>query len=371
MTAERTVRVALGARSYDVVAGPGLIDRAGAYLAAALEGRRAAAVSDANVAPLYLDRLRASLEAAGFAVTAHIVPAGEESKSWDGLGRLIEELLAARVERSSAVVALGGGAVGDLAGVAAALVLRGVDFVQLPTTLLAQVDSSVGGKTGVNSARGKNLIGAFLQPRLVLADSAALDTLPRRELLAGYAECVKYALIDDPEFFSWLEENAGAVLSGAGEARARAVAVCCEAKARVVAGDERETGRRALLNLGHTFGHALEGAAGYGGALVHGEAVAMGIAMAFDLSVRLGFCAEAERARVLAHFAAVGLPSAPPRRLAAGWRARDLLARMAADKKARDGRPTLVLARGIGRAFLHRGAADADILATLEAALPS
>ena len=370
--AERTVRVDLGARSYDVVIGPGLIARAGPLLAPVLRGRRAAVVSDDTVAPLYLAPLRASLETAGFAVTEHVVPAGEATKSWDSLGRLLEDLLAARIDRVSAVVALGGGVVGDLAGVAAALALRGVDFVQVPTTLLAQIDSSVGGKTGINAARGKNLIGTFLQPRLVLADIGALDTLPVRERRAGYAECVKYALIDDPAFFAWLEDNAAAVVAGGpagAAARARAVAACCAAKARLVAEDEREAGRRALLNLGHTFGHALEGAAGYGGALVHGEAVAIGTAMAFDLSVRLGFCAAAERDRVLAHFVAAGLPARPPHPLARGWSARDLLRRMASDKKVRDGRPTLVLARGIGRAFLHRGAADSDILAVLEAAL--
>ena len=367
-----TVRVALGDRSYDVVIGAGVLARAGALLAPVAPvapGRRAAVVSDARVAGLYLERLRSSLEDAGFATTTHLVPEGEPAKSWDSLGRLIEELLAARIDRDSMVVALGGGAVGDLAGAAAALALRGVGFVQAPTTLLAQIDSSVGGKTGVNSTHGKNLIGAFHQPRLVIADTDTLDTLPPRELRAGYAECVKYALIDDAAFFGWLETNVEELLAGAPAARIRAIAACCAAKARLVAEDERETGRRALLNLGHTFGHALEAAAGYDGALVHGEAVAMGTAMAFDLSVRLGFCAPAERERVLAHFASAGLPRTPPRALAAGWTSRGLLDRMASDKKARGGRPTFVLARGIGRAFLHRGAAEADVLATLEAAL--
>ena len=369
MSAGRRVRVALGARSYDVIVGAGLAARAGALLAPVLSGRRAAVVTDDNVAPLYLALVRASLEAAGFAVSEHVVPAGEASKSWDSLGRLIEALLAARVERSSAVVALGGGVVGDLAGVAAALVLRGVEFAQIPTTLLAQIDSSVGGKTGVNAGGGKNLIGAFLQPRRVLADTDALNTLPARESTAGYAECVKYALIDDPAFFAWLEAHSGAVLAGGGPERIHAIAACCEAKARLVAEDERETGRRALLNLGHTFGHALESLAGYGGALAHGEAVAIGTAMAFDLSVRLGFCPAADRDRVFAHFAAAGLPLAPPPRLAREWTARAVAERMASDKKTRDGRPTLVLARGIGRAFLHRGAPDADIMAAIEAGL--
>ena len=369
MSAGRRVRVALGARSYDVIVGAGLVARAGELLAPVLSGRRAAVVTDDNVAPRYLAPLRASLEAAGFAVPERVVPAGEASKSWESLGRLIEALLAARVERSSAVIALGGGVVGDLAGAAAALVLRGVEFAQIPTTLLAQIDSSVGGKTGVNSRLGKNLIGAFLQPRRVLADIDTLNTLPARELTAGYAECVKYALIDDPAFFDWLEANAGAVLRGEGPERVRAIAACCEAKARLVAEDERETGRRALLNLGHTFGHALESLAGYGGALAHGEAVAIGTAMAFDLSTRLGFCPPADRDRVFAHFAAAGLPLAPPRQLAAGWTARGVFERMARDKKVRGGRLTLVLAHGIGRAFLHRGAPEADILAAIDAGL--
>ena len=366
---EATVRVSLGARSYDVVIGAGALDRAGALLASAVPGRRAAVVSDPRVAGLYLERLRWSLEDAGFVTTTHLVPEGEAAKSWESLGRLLEDLLATRIDRDATVVALGGGAVGDLAGAAAALALRGVGFVQAPTTLLAQIDSSVGGKTGVNSAHGKNLIGAFHQPRLVIADTDALDTLAPRELRAGYAECVKYALIDDAAFFAWLEAKAERLLAGAPAERTRAIAACCAAKARLVAEDEREAGRRALLNLGHTFGHALEAAAGYDGALVHGEAVAMGTAMAFDLSVRLGFCAEAERERVLAHFAQVGLPRTPPPALAAGWSARGLLERMANDKKARDGRPTFVLARGVGRAFLHRGAPEAEVLATLEAAL--
>ena len=366
---EATVRVALGARSYNVVIASGALNRAGALLASAVSGRRAAVVSDPRVAGLYLERLRSSLEDAGFATTAHLVPEGEAAKSWESLGRLLEELLATRIDRDATVVALGGGAVGDLAGAAAALALRGVGFVQAPTTLLAQIDSSVGGKTGVNSAHGKNLIGAFHQPQLVIADTDTLDTLAPRELRAGYAECVKYALIDDAAFFSWLEANAERLLAGAPAERARAIAACCAAKARLVAEDEREAGRRALLNLGHTFGHAMEAAAGYDGALVHGEAVAMGTAMAFDLSVRLGFCAAVERERVLAHFAQVGLPRTPPPALAAGWSARGLLERMANDKKARDGRPTFVLARGVGRAFLHRGAPEAEVLATLEAAL--
>ena len=369
MTSDRTVRVELGERSYDIVIGSGLIGRAGGLRAPALAARRVAVVCDANVAELYLAPLRDSLESAGFAVTPQVVRAGEATKSWDELGRLIEALLAAGIDRGSAVVALGGGVVGDLAGVAVSLVMRGIDFVQVPTTFLAQIDSSVGGKTGVNSAHGKNLIGTFLQPRCVLVDIDTLDTLPARERLAGYAECVKYALIDDPGFFSWLEDNAEAVLSGDADARAHAIAVCCRAKARIVAEDERETGRRALLNLGHTFGHALEREAGYDAALLHGEAVAIGTTMAFDLSVRLGFCAPAERARVLAHFASAGLPTASPRQLADGWRAADLVRHMAKDKKARDGRPVFVLVRGIGRAFLHRGAREADVMATLEAAL--
>ncbi|MDP6515656.1 MAG: 3-dehydroquinate synthase family protein, partial [Alphaproteobacteria bacterium] len=252
---------------------------------------------------------------------------------------------------------------------AASVVLRGIDLIQIPTTLLAQVDSSVGGKTGINSAHGKNLIGSFHQPRLVLADIDVLDTLPERELVAGYGEVVKYGLIADPAFLAWLEEHGRAVIAGDAQARRHAIATCCAAKARLVGDDEREHGRRALLNLGHTFGHALEAESGFTDSLRHGEAVAIGTILAFEYSVALGLCPAEDLARVRRHFTAVGLPTAPPALGAVPRRAQALLAHMTHDKKVRDGRPTFVLMRGIGQAFLYRDAGDREVLAVLEQAI--
>ncbi len=372
MTETTTVTVALGARAHDIVIGPGVIGEAARYLAPVLRRPRVIVVSDEAVAKLYLPVLEHSLRGAAIEGTSVVVPAGERTKDFRNLERLLDELLAARVSRDTTLVALGGGVVGDLAGFAAAIVLRGIDLVQVPTTLLAQVDSSVGGKTGINTRHGKNLVGSFHQPRLVLADTRALDSLPRRELLAGYAELVKYALIDDPRFFDWLAEHGAALLgdgAAAAAARRHAIATCCRAKARVVAADERESGARALLNLGHSFGHALEAECGFSDALLHGEAVAIGTVMAFDMSVRLGLCPAAELARVRAHFEAVGLPTAAPAAPARRRRAAELLDHMAHDKKVRDGRPTLVLVRGIGRAFLHHGATEEQILPVIEDAL--
>jgi 3-dehydroquinate synthase len=258
-------------------------------------------------------------------------------------------------------VALGGGVIGDLTGFAAAILLRGLDFVQVPTTLLAQVDSSVGGKTGIDSPQGKNLIGSFHQPRLVLADTEALSTLPRRELLAGYAEIVKYGLIDDPEFFHWLETHGHKVIDGDPEARLHAIYKSCQAKARIVAADERESGQRALLNLGHTFGHALEAETGFSEALLHGEAVAIGMVMAFELSVRLGLCPAEDAERLRRHLAAVGLPTDPGHIEGRVFSPAALIEHMTRDKKVRDGRMTFVLARGIGQAFLTRDVAASDL----------
>ena len=276
------VPVALGERSYEVLVGPGLIAEAGTRLIAALDARRVAIVTDENVAALHLAPLRASLKQAGLSVVEIILPAGEGTKCFAELERLLDQLLAARIERRDVVLALGGGVMGDLAGFAASILRRGVVFVQVPTTLLAQVDSSVGGKTGINTGHGKNLVGAFHQPRLVLADTSALDTLPARELRAGYAEVVKYGLIGDAPFFDWLEVNGAAVLAGDPAARAHAVVTSVASKAGVVSRDERETGERALLNLGHTFGHALEAATGFSDRLLHGEGVAIGLCLAFD-----------------------------------------------------------------------------------------
>jgi 3-dehydroquinate synthase len=270
------------------------------------------------------------------------------------LQELTEKLLAAHIERGTTIIALGGGVVGDIAGFAAAITLRGLPFVQIPTTLLAQVDSSVGGKTGINTHVGKNLIGAFHQPRRVLIDIATLETLPRRQLLAGYAEVVKYGLIGDAEFFAWLEDNAARLLNGDAAARRHAVLTCCAAKAAIVAADEREAGQRALLNLGHTFAHALEAQTGYSEALLHGEAVAVGLVLAFHLSARLDLCSAGDAERVHRHLAAAGLP-ADMRKLAdASWSADDLVAHMERDKKVKDGKLTVVLAHGIGQSFISR-----------------
>ncbi len=362
------VRVDLGARSYDIVVGAGVLAAAGEEIAAALPGRRVAVVSDETVAAHHLPALLASLDAAGIGHCEIPVPPGEASKSFAGLERLLDALLDARIERGDAVVALGGGVIGDLAGFAASILRRGVACVQVPTTLLAQVDSAVGGKTGINTRHGKNLVGSFHQPRLVLADIATLETLPRRELLAGYAEVVKYGAIDDPAFFGWLEENGAAVVAGDRAARTHAVVTSCAAKARIVAADEREAGTRALLNLGHTFAHALEVEAGYGDALRHGEAVAIGMVLAFGLSVRLGLCPAEDAERLRAHLAAVGLPVRPAG--VVGRDARDrLLAHMAQDKKVAGGRVTFVLARGIGRAFLTREVETETLRAFLDEAL--
>ena len=356
--APRTIHVALAGRAYDIAIGPGLIDRAGPLSAGLLAAPRVTIVSDETVAPLYGERLAASFNNAGIATTQVTVPAGESSKEFASFGRLMNELLDRRPDRKSTLVALGGGVVGDLTGFAASVLLRGVDFIQVPTTLLAQVDSSVGGKTGINTRHGKNLVGTFYQPRLVLADTGVLDTLPRRELLAGYAEVAKYGLIDDPAFFAWCEKNGAAVLAGDAAARTYAIEQSCLSKARIVAADERETtDLRALLNLGHTFGHALEAETGFGSDLLHGEAVGTGMSMAFDLSARLGICPAADAARVRAHLAAVGLPmrlrsiGGDNRRV---WDADRLIGHMRGDKKAEGGKLAFVLARGIGGAFVSR-----------------
>ena len=347
------VAVALGARSYDILIGPGLIAGAGARIAALAPGASVAVVTDANLALRHLPALRASLDAAGLRHSAVTVAPGEGSKGFATYAEVCGAVLDARAERGDLVVALGGGVVGDLAGFVAATLKRGMRFVQIPTSLLAQVDSSVGGKTGINAPQGKNLVGAFHQPALVLADTGCLDTLPPREFRAGYAELVKYGFIDDAPFFDWLDGNRAAVFAAGGPERRHAVAQACRAKAAVVARDEHEHGDRALLNLGHTFGHALERLTGYDGArLVHGEAVAVGMAMAFRFSAARGLCPPAEAARVAAHLAGAGLPT----RIGdvPGWDAGPdaVLDAMFQDKKVTRGRLTLILARGIGRSFV-------------------
>ncbi len=348
---EKRLRVGLGGRGYDIVVGAGLLANAGPLMRPALPAPRVIVVSDENVAPLYLDRLAASLAGAGVENHAIVLPAGEQTKEFGQLRALTEEILDARVERQTTIVALGGGVIGDLAGFAASITLRGLPLIQVPTSLLAQVDSSVGGKTGINTRHGKNLVGAFHQPSLVLADVETLRTLPRRELLAGYAETVKYGLIDDPGFFDWLEARNARFRDCDVAVQTEAVARCCAAKAAVVAEDEREMGRRALLNLGHTFAHALELQTGYGGALLHGEAVAIGMVMAFDLSTRLGLCPPEDLARVRHHLSEAGLPTDLSGIADSCWSADTLMSHMLSDKKVRGKRPTFVLVRGIGRAF--------------------
>ncbi|HXL67924.1 MAG TPA: 3-dehydroquinate synthase [Xanthobacteraceae bacterium] len=365
--APETVRVDLGARAYDVVVGDNLLDEAGDRIARLKPGAKCAIVTDETVAELHLRRLERSLKVNGLQSVSIVVPAGEASKSLATLERVLDELLVARVERGDLVVALGGGVMGDLAGFAAAIALRGIGLVQIPTTLLAQVDSSVGGKTGIDSRHGKNLIGAFHQPLLVLADLKTLDTLSRRDFRAGYAEIAKYGLINDSGFFVWLEAHWQEIFAG-GAARARAVATSCRAKAAIVARDEREAGERALLNLGHTFGHALESATGYSDRLLHGEGVALGIVLAFKLSAHLGHTDAATAERVVAHFAAVGLPTKLAFLGDALPTTDRIVELMAQDKKVRGGKLVFVLVRGIGQAFV---AADVDLKelrAVLEAA---
>ena len=351
----QTVRVELAERSYDILIGEGALAQAGARIAALAPGARTAIVTDGRVARLHLDALEASLKAAGVASFAVIVPPGEGSKSWHGVATVTDAIIGGRLERGDLVIALGGGVIGDLAGFAAAIALRGMRFVQVPTTLLAQVDSSVGGKTGINTDHGKNLVGAFHQPILVLADTATLDTLAPREVKAGYAEVLKYGLIDDAPFFEWLEVHAPAVLAGSGPQRTQAIARSCAAKARVVAADELEGGRRALLNLGHTFGHALEVLCGYDPArLVHGEGVAIGMVLAHRFSHHLGHCNGQDVARVVAHLEAVGLPTD----ISAidGFRPTldQLVNAMKQDKKVSRGALTFILTRGIGQSFIAK-----------------
>jgi 3-dehydroquinate synthase len=362
------VDVKLGARSYDIVIGHGVIATLGARIAALRPGAKAFVVTDENVARHVLPAVEAILDGAGIKKDCIVVAPGESSKSFAVLERVCEAIVAARMERGDLVVALGGGVIGDLAGFAAAVVRRGLDYVQVPTTLLAQVDSSVGGKTAIDSSQGKNLIGAFHQPILVVADTGLLDSLPIREFRAGYAELVKYGLLGDAAFFAWLEANWKDVFAGGNSsgsvARDYAIAESCRAKAAIVARDERETGDRALLNLGHTFGHALEAACGYSDRLLHGEAVAAGMALAFDFSVRLGLLPQAEAERATRHLADVGLPTRP--RDIAGLPDVDaLMALMAQDKKVKRGQLTFILVRGIGAAFVEHGVDAAQVRAFL------
>jgi 3-dehydroquinate synthase len=364
-----TVHVDLGARSYDVRIGPGLIDRAGAEIVPLLARRKVAVITDETVAAHHLARLTAALQAEGIEVAALALPPGEATKGWPQFSRAVEWLLEQKVERRDVVVAFGGGVVGDLVGFAAAVLRRGVRFVQLPTTLLAQVDSSVGGKTGINTAQGKNLVGAFHQPSLVLADIGVLETLPDRDFLAGYGEVVKYGLLGDAGFYDWLERNGPALRAGDREARLHAVTRSVEMKAGIVSRDETEEGERALLNLGHTFCHALEKATGYSDRLLHGEGVAIGCALALELSSRLGLCSQEDPSRLRAHLRNMGMrvdladiPGDLPG-------AEALLALMGQDKKVIDGRLRFVLVRGIGEAFVAEDVPTDRVLSLLRDAL--
>ncbi|WP_420413190.1 3-dehydroquinate synthase [Roseibium sp.] len=353
--ASETVRVDLGTRSYDIRIGRNVLEKAGEEIAAVLPGARVAVVVDENVAKLHLGTFEDSLDRAGVHCTAITVPPGESTKCFREFERLCDEILNARLERNDVVVALGGGVIGDLTGFAASAVRRGMAFIQVPTSLLAQVDSSVGGKTGINSRHGKNLIGAFYQPALVLADTAILDTLPPRDFRAGYAEVAKYGLLGDAAFFAWLEENWQGIFDG-GPERDEAVARSCQAKADVVAADELEGGRRALLNLGHTFGHALEGAVSYETErLVHGEGVSIGMMLAHEFSEKLGLIGPETVARVEKHLTDVGLPiriTDIPGQLPNVDVFMDLIAQ---DKKVSRGALTLILTKGIGEAFVEKG----------------
>jgi 3-dehydroquinate synthase len=363
------VTVALGARSYDVRIGTGLIDAMGREIGPLLQRRKVAVVTDETVASEHLMRLAKSLEGEGIAMTALALPPGEGTKGWAQFTRCVEWLLEQKIERRDVVVAFGGGVVGDLVGFAAAVLRRGVRFVQIPTTLLAQVDSSVGGKTGINTGQGKNLVGAFHQPSLVLADIGVLATLPRRDLLSGYGEVVKYGLLGDSGFFDWLEKHGPQVVGGDASAQLHAVTRSVEMKAGIVSRDETEEGERALLNLGHTFCHALEKATGYSDRLLHGEGVAIGCALAFELSQRLGLCSQEAPSRVRAHLKAMGMktdiadiPGDLPD-------AEALLRLMGQDKKVVDGRLRFILARDIGAAFVAEDVPPDTVRAVLTQAL--
>jgi 3-dehydroquinate synthase len=365
-SAECKVHVPLGDRAYDILIGPGLIARAGAEIAARLKGRKAAIITDENVAPLYLSALVESLTASGIASSSLVLPAGEKTKSFEHLITACDKVLEARVERNDYVIALGGGVIGDLSGFVAGIVRRGVRFVQIPTSLLSQVDSSVGGKTGINSRHGKNLIGVFHQPDLVLADADVLNTLSEREFRAGYAEVAKYGLIDKPDFFAWLEKNWQSVFSG-GSARIEAIAASCQAKSDVVVADEHENGQRALLNLGHTFGHALEAATAYDSSrLVHGEGVAIGMVLAHEFSARMNLASPDDAKRVEHHLKEVGLPTRMSQIPGTLPPAEVLMDAIAQDKKVKGGKLTFILTRGIGQSFVANDVPASEVLSFLK-----
>ena len=365
------VTVDLGERSYNIVIGAGLIARASDFLAEVAPARRVIIVTDENVASHWLETLETALTVANYQILTRILTPGEQTKSLAQIDALTDWILESGVDRKTTIIALGGGVIGDLAGFAAAITLRGLPFVQIPTTLLAQVDSSVGGKTAVDTRHGKNLIGAFYQPRLVLADTDTLSTLPARQVAAGYAEVVKYGLINDLVFFEWCEANGHAILDGDAAAARYAVEMSCRAKAAIVAQDEHEKGTRALLNLGHTFGHAFEAEAGFDDLLLHGEGVAFGTVCAFDLSHRLELCSGQEAERVRSHFTEVGLPTNIKGIANRHWTPDVILAHMGKDKKTDDGNLTFILVRGIGQAYIDRDVPIDTLRALLSDILPS
>ena len=372
MTAEtmaETLRVALGDRSYDIRIGPGLLASAGAEIAPLLARKRVAVITDETVAGFHLDALRQGLAAAGIDAPAIILPPGEATKSMKHYEATLSQLLDLKIARDDMIVAFGGGVIGDLAGFAAASLRRGVDFIQIPTSLLAQVDSSVGGKTGINAPQGKNLIGAFHQPRLVLADTDVLGTLSSREFISGYGEVAKYGLLGDEAFFDWLESNGPALAAGDQAARITAIRRSCEMKAEIVARDETEQGDRALLNLGHTFGHALEAATGYSDRLLHGEGVAIGTALAFEASMRLGLCSQETPSRVRAHFRSMGMKTTLADIAGDLPDADGLIGLMGQDKKVMDGKLVFILARAIGDAFIARDVDTSTVKSVLADAL--
>jgi 3-dehydroquinate synthase len=358
------LRVGLGERSYDIIIGQGLLARAGELLQPLLRRPRVIIVTDETVAPLYAASLESSLKAHSIMCQRVALPAGEKTKSFSGLEHLMDALFALSPDRFTTLLALGGGVVGDITGFAASILLRGVDFIQVPTTLLAQVDSAVGGKTGINTKHGKNLIGSFYQPKLVIADISTFESLPRRQLLAGYAEVVKYGVINDAAFFAWLEQNGEAALTGDKKALAHVVRESCKAKADIVGQDERESGMRMLLNFGHTLGHAFEADAGFSSTLLHGEAVSIGMVLALRLSVMRGLCKIEEHERVRAHLAKVGLPTKPSdiRHI---WDAKSLIRHCTQDKKARDGGLTFILAEKIGKTNIFHDVKTTELEALL------
>ena len=358
------LHVGLGDRAYDIIIAERLIEQSGDYILPFLQRRKVVIVTDENVAKQHLKPLEAALTAKGIHISSFVLPSGETTKSWGHLSQTVEWLLDQKVERRDLVIALGGGVIGDLVGFAAAILRRGVRFVQMPTSLLAQVDSSVGGKTGINTPHGKNLVGAFHQPSLVLADISVLDSLAPRDFLAGYGEVVKYGLLGNSEFFGWLEDNGPKMASGDKNARMHAIKTSCEMKADIVVRDETEQGDRALLNLGHTFCHALEAATGYSSRLLHGEGVAIGCALAFELSSRLGLCAQEVPSRVRAHLANMGMKT-DLRDISGDLPEADgLLDLMRQDKKVVDGQLNFILATDIGKAFVARDVAQ-DAVRTL------